>query len=69
MVNGGDRLATPWTNMHNNACNMILVIHGAAGVQQHVPSQCVCIILTSNCSYVCKLMPAVYYNVKQTDKM
>lgn len=49
MVNGGDRWATPWTNMHNNACNMILMIHGAAVVLNHVLSNSMCTALTSLC--------------------
>lgn len=49
MVNGGDRWATPWTNMHNNACNMILMIHGAAVVLNHVLSNNMCTALTWLC--------------------
>lgn len=35
---GGDRWATPWTNMHNNSANMILVIHGAPTEPRHIPT-------------------------------
>lgn len=47
MVNGGDRCAAPWTNMHNNACNTILMIHGAAAAPHHVPSYTLVIVKTS----------------------
>lgn len=49
MVNVGDRWDTLWANMHNNACNMILMIHGTAVVPHHVPFYSMCIILTSPC--------------------
>lgn len=52
MVNGGDRCATPWTNMHNNACNMILMIHGTAVVPHHVPAYIMCRCGTSTFLYL-----------------
>lgn len=38
IVHAGDKWATPWTNMHNNACNMILMIHDAAVAPLPAPS-------------------------------
>lgn len=45
MVHGGNRWATPWTNMHNDSCNMIPVIHGAAIVLRRVPSYSIVLTL------------------------
>lgn len=68
MVYGGDRWATPWTNMHNNSCNVILMIHGAAVVPHHIPSYSMCLVLTSlwlqtadSCVYKCQRVSSTFY--------